>query len=414
MKISMLMSVFGKHAVGGAERSAEKSALALAQAGHEVSLVSLSAAGQPGEVCILPNGLRHCTVPLAQIYDPYGLAGEGAIPTDQRPGLHKAAWHLADLYNPVMANRLLSLWRAERPDLVMTHTLQGFSVAAWRVALSSGAALVHVIHDHALICPGTAMTRGTQVCQNTCVSCASFSRVRQTVSCMPHALVAPSRAVLERHRQAGWFLDVVDQRVIENCLAPGWPAGEVRRLLPLGPRWRFGYLGRLDASKGVDTLLAAARLLSESDCHFHLAGPGDPAMARALIDQYGLSSCVTLEGPVDAATFMSGIDVLVTPSRALETFCNVVMEAACLGIPSIVSDRGALPERVAYGAGGWVVPAGDQNALADAMRLCLQDPAQVLARGEAAFQTRANYEPERQSVAWSSVCEDALASHLRP
>lgn len=410
----MLMSVFGKHAVGGAERSAEKSALALAGEGHEVSLVSLSAAGQPGGTCMLPSGLRHCTVPLAQVYDPYGLDGGKAVPTDQRPGLYKAMWHLADIYNPAMASRLLDLWRDERPDLVITHTLQGFSVAAWRAALRSGAALVHVIHDHALICPGTAMTRGTQVCQSTCLSCAAFSRARRTVSCRPHALVAPSRAVLERHRQAGWFHDVVDQRVIENCLAPGWPTAVRLRTPPLGTRWCFGYLGRLDASKGVDTLLEAARLLWDFDCRFHLAGPGDPGMARAMIDQYGLASRVTLEGPVHAASFMAGIDVLVTPSRALETFCNVVMEAACLGIPSIVSDRGALPERVAYGAGGWIVPAGDANALAEAMRLCQNDPAQVVARGEAAFKTRVNYEPARQGAAWSSVCEDALARHRGP
>lgn len=411
MKISMLMSVFGKHAVGGAEQSAEKSALALAGAGHEVSLVSLSASDQPGTAGALPSGLQNFTVPLAQVYDPYGLDGAKKIPTDQRPGLHKAIWHLADIYNPVMGSRLLNLWRVERPDVVITHTLQGFSVAAWRAALGSGAALVHMIHDHALICPSTAMTRGTQVCQSTCLSCAAFSRARRTVSCSPHALVAPSHAVLERHRQAGWFHDLVDQRVIENCLAPGWPTAARRCAPPLGTRWCFGYLGRLDASKGVDTLLEAARLLSDLDCRFHLAGPGDPGMARALIDQYGLASRVTLEGPVNAASFMAGIDVLVTPSRALETFCNVVMEAACLGIPSIVSDRGALPERVAYGAGGWIVPAGDANALARVMRLCQDDPAQVVARGRAAFKTRVDYEPARHDAAWSSVCEDALATH---
>jgi glycogen synthase len=411
VRISMLMSVFGQHAMGGAERSAEKSALALAGAGHDVSLVSLSAAGQLGGACILPSGLRHCTVPLSQVYDPYGLDGGKAVPTDQRPGLYKAMWHLADIYNPVMASRLLNLWRVERPDVVITHTLQGFSVAAWHAARSSGAALVHMIHDHALICPGTAMTRGMQVCQSTCLSCSAFSRARRAVSCSPLAVVAPSRAVLARHRQAGWFHDVVDQRVIENCLAPGWPIAALRRAPPLNTRWCFGYLGRLDASKGVDTLLEAARLLSDLDFRFHLAGPGDTGMARALIEQYGLTSRVTLEGPVDAASFLAGIDVLVTPSRALETFCNVVMEAASLGIPSIVSDRGALPERVAYGAGGWIVPAGDANALARIMRLCREDPAQVEARGEAAYKTRVNYEPARQSAAWSSVCEDALAMH---
>lgn len=414
MKISMVMSVFGEHAVGGAERSAEKTALALAGEGHEVSLVSLCGSGRPGSASCLSNGLRHITVPLAQVYDPYGMSGQKAVATGQRPGLHKMVWHVADIYNPVMGSRLFDLWRAERPDLVMTHTLQGFSTAAWHAARRSGAAMVHVLHDHALICPGTAMTRGAQVCQKACASCGSFNVARRSISCKPDALVAPSLAVLERHRQAGWFHDVADQRVIGNCLTPGWPSVTRHRAPPLGSRWCFGFLGRLDESKGVDTLLEAARLLPDDACHFHLAGPGDPSMARAFIEQHGLTSRVTLEGPVDAARFMAGIDVLVAPSRALETFCNVVMEAACLGIPAIVSDRGALPERVAYGAGGWIIPAGDANALSHALRLCMADPAQAAARGLAAFKTRVEYEPAQQGVAWASVCEAALSRHHGP
>lgn len=414
MKISMVMSVFGARAVGGAERSAEKTALALLAEGHAVSLVSLSELGQPAYTSILPSGLTHHTIPLAQFYDPYDRSGDKTNQTGRRPDLHKVVWHLADIYNPVMGSRLVDLWRSESPDLVMTHTLQGFSVAAWHAARRSGAALVHAIHDHALICPGTAMTRGTQVCQKTCLSCAATSRARRTVSCKPDALVAPSLAVLERHRQADWFHDVADQRVIGNCLAPGWPTVSPRGVPPLGGRWCFGFLGRLDASKGLDTLLEAARLLPNTNCHFHFAGPGDPRAAQAFVHQHGLTSRVTIEGPTNASRFMAGIDVLVMPSRALETFCNVVMEAACLGIPSIVSDRGALPERVAYGAGGWIVPAGDANALARALQICLDDPGQVAARGDAAIRTRDQYQPERQRAAWSSVCEDALARHRCP
>ena len=104
-------------------------------------------------------------------------------------------------------------------------------------------------------------------------------------------------------------------------------------------------------------------------------------------------------------------DVLVTPSRACETFCNAVMEAACFGIPAIVSDRGALPERVDSGVSGWIFPAGDQQALAQPMQLCLDDREDVAERGAAALQTRSRYDPERQVEAWASVCASVLARH---
>jgi glycosyltransferase involved in cell wall biosynthesis len=227
---------------------------------------------------------------------------------------------------------------------------------------------------------------------------------------MPDAVIAPSRAVLERHWQSGWFVGVADQRVIENSLAPDWPVVTQPRPSTTGRPLRFGFLGRLDESKGLDTLLQAACSLPFEQYEVRVAGPGDQGWVRAFIDAQGLTANIRIEGVVQAADFLNGVDVLITPSRARETFCNVVMEAACLGIPAIVSDRGALPERVDHGASGWIFPAGDSQALAQLMQLCLDDREHVAERGAAALQTRSRYDPERQVQAWVSVCDDVLAS----
>lgn len=411
MKIAVLMSVFGEHAIGGAERSAEKSALVLARQGHQVSLVSLSAKNTSKCQVVNDDVLTHLPVPLAQLYDPFGLDGRKNAGAAGHSSLAKALWHAIDIYNPIMGGRLEALWQRDRPDIVITHTLQGFSVAAWRAARRCGAALVHVVHDHALMCPGTAMTHGTVSCDRPCRRCDIYGRARLLASTMPDAVIAPSRAVLERHRQSGWFVDVADQRVIENSLAPEWPVVAQPRPVTTGRRLRFGFLGRLDESKGLDTLLQAACRLPPEQYEVRLAGPGDQGWVRAFIEAQGLTPNVRVDGVVQAADFLNEIDVLVTPSRARETFCNVVMEAACLGIPAIVSDRGALPERVDFGASGWIFPAGDQQALAQLMQLCLDDGKHVAERGAAALQTRSRYDPERQVEAWTSVCADALARH---
>jgi glycosyltransferase involved in cell wall biosynthesis len=411
VKIAMLMSVFGEHAIGGAERSAEKSAHVLARLGHQVSLVSLSAAGTTTRSLLHVDGLTHVPVPLAQLYDPYGLDGQKHRLAVTHSSLAKALWHAIDVYNPIMGGRLEALWQKDRPDLVITHTLQGFSVAAWRAARRCGAALVHVIHDHALMCPGTAMTRGTVSCDRPCTSCDVYGRARLLASSMPDAVIAPSRAVFERHRQSGWFVGVADQRVIENSRAPDWPVVKQPRPSTKGRPLRFGFLGRLDESKGLDTLLQAACRLPFEQYEVRLAGPGDQGWVRAFIEAQGLTPNIRLDGVVQAADFLNELDVLITPSRARETFCNVVMEAACLGIPAIVSDRGALPERVDSGASGWIFPAGDQQALARLMQLCLDNREHVAERGAAALQTRSRYDPERQIEAWASVCADVLARH---
>jgi glycogen synthase len=212
--------------------------------------------------------------------------------------------------------------------------------------------------------------------------------------------------VLERHHRFGWFHGVADQRVIENAIAPDWPRAPGPRPAVAERPLRLGYLGRLDATKGLDTLLEAVRHLPAGAFELHIAGPGDPAWVREDLERHGLGPAVRLHGVVKPAPFLDGIDVLVTPSRAHETFCNVVMEAGCLGIPAIVSDRGALPERVEQGASGWIFPAGDAQALARVLHQCLDHPADVAARGAVALQSRPRYEPAHQAQAWSTLCRD--------
>ncbi len=75
---------------------------------------------------------------------------------------------------------------------------------------------------------------------------------------------------------------------------------------------------------------------------------------------------------------------LVLPSFA-EGLPVVIMEAMALRRPVISTYVAGIPELVRPGEHGWLVPAGDVDALADAMQACLDAPVTTLARmGEAA------------------------------
>jgi glycosyltransferase involved in cell wall biosynthesis len=401
MKISMLMSLYGEHAIGGAERIAERLSLGLQAAGHDLEILSLGAPGSSIRTIRMPNGLAHTQVPLAQVYDPYTLSGQG--PT-KRGALSKALWHGVDVYNPVMGSRLAAHWTQTKPDLVVTHTLQGFSVSAWRAAKTSGAALAHVIHDHALLCPGTAMTRGTRMCESPCASCSTYGRLRHMLSDWPDAVAAPSHDVMNRHLQWGWFTGGGQRQVIENSIPVDWPEVQTGVELGDGPM-RFAFLGRMDESKGVDTLLQAASLLSGHAFEVHLAGPGEVVAMRQQIEQMGLTAKVFVHGVVKAADFLLTQHVVVTPSRARESFCNVVLEAACLGRPGIVANRGALPERTGNGQWGWVFEAGDPVALAGRMSHCIENPAEVHRMGQLGLSCRERNTQEVVQGQWLKFCE---------
>lgn len=63
----------------------------------------------------------------------------------------------------------------------------------------------------------------------------------------------------------------------------------------------------------------------------------------------------------------------------------VIMEAMALRRPVIATIVAGIPELVRPGEDGWLVPAGDAGALADAMRKCLEAPADLITRmGEGA------------------------------
>jgi glycosyltransferase involved in cell wall biosynthesis len=104
---------------------------------------------------------------------------------------------------------------------------------------------------------------------------------------------------------------------------------------------------------------------------------------KAYAKELGLSGAVRFLGyvsPIQAA--IEGAAAVVVPSLG-EGFGMVALEAMERARPVIASDVGGLPEIVADGETGFVVPAGDAEALADAMVALASDLPRAAAMGEA-------------------------------
>jgi glycosyltransferase involved in cell wall biosynthesis len=394
VKIVMLMSVYGTNALGGAERQAAVMAANLAHRGHTTEIISLGPYEKGAARKLDAYGQLVTHIPLTQVYDPYGLNGVHA--TVSRSAVKRALWHGVDVFNPWMVHKVSRELEISKPDVLFTHTLQGFSVGVWGAAQNLGIKVVHMVHDHALICPNTAMTRGQRICERPCLSCNMFSAARRAVASTPDAVVGPSQNVLDRHRQFGWFKDVALQFVVPNALPAMWPSAPAQ--LPQQTTGRaliFGFLGRIDLTKGADTLISAAARFDSAQCRVRLAGVGDGNALKGNLEF--APDMLEFCGPVNAAEFLQSIDVLVAVSRAPETFCNVVMEAGSLGVPAIVSDRGALPERVLNGSAGWIVPAGDADALFKVMAHCINNPDEVISKAKVSMEMRSLHSSPTQT-----------------
>ncbi len=152
---------------------------------------------------------------------------------------------------------------------------------------------------------------------------------------------------------------------------------------------RLVCVGRLGEHKAQIVLVAAARLLHEAGTHCEIVLAGDGPMRKNVeeaIGQAGLQGTITITGWVSGDRVKAEIEAaraLVLPSFS-ENMPVVIMEAMALGRPVISTYVAGIPELVQPGKTGWLVPAGDEVALAQAMREALLMPVeQLTTMGEA-------------------------------
>ena len=178
---------------------------------------------------------------------------------------------------------------------------------------------------------------------------------------------------------------------------------------------RFVCVGRLCEQKGQLLLVDAARRLVPKwpDLELVLAGDGElrPDL-EAQINTYGLQRNIRITGWISGDQVRDEIlaaRALVLPSFA-EGLPVVIMEAMALKRPVISTFVGGIPELVRAGEDGWLVPAGDVEALTQAMQVCLDQSEIVLARmGEAAnLRVLAHHSVDAEAAKLASLFQSAI------
>jgi glycosyltransferase involved in cell wall biosynthesis len=159
----------------------------------------------------------------------------------------------------------------------------------------------------------------------------------------------------------------------------------------------FLAVGRLSEEKGHMCLVNAFARLPKTGASSRLVLAGDGPL-RAVIEgrcrELGIADRVKITG------WVSGDQVrqLLLESRALvlpsfaEGLPVVLMESLAMGRPVVSSWVAGVPELVEAGINGWLVPPGNEEALAQALQQCLDASLETLARmgsaGQDAVQQR--------------------------
>lgn len=151
------------------------------------------------------------------------------------------------------------------------------------------------------------------------------------------------------------------------------------------------YVGRLLPHKGIEYLIDAL----PSSLRLHLVGRPYDREYLTMLKERARGRNVVFEHDVDDAGLVQRYREALTsvlPSvatdwrgrvtAAAELFGLAAAEAMSCGTPAIVSDTASLPEVVASGTTGWVVPAANADALRDRLTWMAANPDAAAAMGQ--------------------------------
>jgi len=306
------------------------------------------------------------------------LSGEGElVPVFRKAGIPVHLLKARNRFDPLALGRLVRLLREGHFDILHSHLFRADIYAGLAVARlgERRPLLVSTRHndDRFFLNPFVGLVHYGVSARQDLIIAISDHIARFTVSRgvrhpervrrVYHGLEPPVTKALEREGQ------------------------HIRQELGIGPdEFLVGNVGRLALQKGQRHLIAAMPLLLERvpRARAIIAGGGDlEDYLRDLANEMGVADRVHVLGPrKDVPALMHAIDVFVMPS-IWEGFGLVLLEAMAAGRPIVASRVATIPEVVADGESGLLVPAGDPLALATALAELAEQPALAVRMGEA-------------------------------
>jgi glycosyltransferase involved in cell wall biosynthesis len=221
------------------------------------------------------------------------------------------------------------------------------------------------------------------------------------------AFRAADLVVADTHAQAAFFAEIGARRVEvcfvgaeERLFAPPWEQPDELTCL---------FVGKLIPLHGLETILGAARLVPE--IRFRVVGSGqlDSLLETRPpnVDWIRWVEYERLPGELRAAGCALGI--FGTSAKASRVIPNKVFQALACGAPVVTADTPAARELLTHDESALLVPQGDAEALAGALRRLANDPALARRIGDGGLQAYR----ERASEAilgrrWRALIEELL------
>ncbi|MCG8423355.1 MAG: glycosyltransferase [Proteobacteria bacterium] len=366
--------VLVSYGMGGAERVALDLAIVQQRFGHRVFVVSLS----PD-----PEG------PLAA---EYRAAGISARTVAKRPGI--------DFTLPFRVARLL---RTQRVDVLHTHNSLPliYAAPAGRIL---GIPVIYTKHGQ-----GHNDSRGDKLLRRLASPCVqSFVAVSETTA---------QHAREQRECLLPGRLEVIANGIRLDRFGPNAGARrDIRRELGVGAEvWLVGTIGRFDDNKNQSSLVRAVAPLLGDDFQLVLVGDG-PSMdtVKQTVTDLARPELVHVLGRrTEVSSILAALDVFALPSLS-EGLPLVIPEAMASALPVVSTAVGGIPHVVVDGETGYLVPAGDENAMRERLSALANHRERATELGRAGRERALQeYSAERMTRQYMELYDRALARRRR-
>lgn len=325
------------------------------QAGYEV--VGISAPGPEAQV-VERAGLRHLSVPMTRNFTP-----------------------CADLK---ALKQLAQVMRRERFTIVHTHTPKPGLLGQLAARMAGVPIVVNTLHGFYFHDGMPPFWRNFYIwSEKVAARCSDIilSQNQEDVQTAIKLGIAPP----EKIKPLGNGIDV--RRFDRTRIAPA-TLDRLRCELQLrADQPVVGFVGRLVAEKGILELMQAAQIVLQQapGAQFLVIGPIDhekpDALTPAIAQEYGVAHAFTFTGlRHDMPELYALMDLFVLPSHR-EGFPRSPMEAAAMGVPSVVTDIRGCREAVEQDQNGLLVPLYDIPTLAKAILALIKAPVLALQMG---------------------------------
>lgn len=243
-----------------------------------------------------------------------------------------------------------------RPDIVHFQHLIFYPLNFPRIAREFGARCIWTLHDSYMLCPDPFLmdrpSENFEHCLDAqkCASSGCFTRKFG----LPAELALRRRALVKEILEKYIDIVIAPSAFIARMAARAFGINPI--IVPHGVRplevtkrpsqkTRIGFIGNVTSHKGAQLLFDAFSLIEGENLELNVYG-NLPASSDLRIPR---DPRIKLRGPfrpADLQKVLAEIDIAVVPSLVPESFCFTLSELAQAKIPTLVSNRGALPERV--------------------------------------------------------------------